>query len=263
MQTDTPRSALLRAYALTAAQARVLICTLGGIESFVRGAPALWKGHSLGEPQLRNMLSYLLARAGFPVHRDDIAGVGSKAPARLARSTNLASGLLHMLRGWGMGPALSQGRHTITLNRDPCWALDTDLLRDALGMAARHYEAGDVDAELVTLQGVAGLCGGVYLDRFEVPDHVAECDLEAKRLRWERRQRDLLHRLIELQLRRLDYAGASDSAYLLEQLDTDNQADYRQIAAFNLACGAYKLAQYYYDKAETAASLDETNWPSL
>lgn len=243
---------------IPAAHAQVLIRSIGGIAAAVRGAAAIWKGHSLGEPQLKAMLSYTIARVGQAIHRDDLAGVGSRDPKKQpTRPSNLASGLLNMLKSWGMGCALKLGWRTITLERHACWSLDTDMIDEALGIATRYRRAGDVVAERAILQQAASHCGGVYLDGFDAPDDVFDCGLEDKRHYWERRQRDLLHRLIRLQLQQSAYDEALAGARLLDQLAADNQADYLLIAEVHDCQGGAQLAQFYRIKAQQADSLGE------
>ncbi|MBX0331415.1 hypothetical protein K2Z83_27565 [Oscillochloris sp. ZM17-4] len=226
-------------------QHTVFIGTIGGMRAIVRGAAAIWKVGNMGVPQLKRMLSYLVAHVEHAIHRDDIAAIGSRRSQPLARATNLSSAIKRLIQTWHMGPALRDRDGYLTLMRHTSWISDTDLIEHHAAAAALHLSTGDADAALDALQQAAAYCGGIYLPDYDVPDY----SLREDQYHWLYYQRDILHRLARLHLTRNAAQEALPVAQKTARLGDSEAADDLLLADIYAALGNARLADYYTHKA--------------
>lgn len=223
----------------------VFIGQLGGMRAMVRGAAAIWKVGNIGVPQVKRMMSYVVAHVDRAIHRDDIAAVASRRWAELARAANLPGALVRLIRNWGMTPALHQRDEYLTLMRHECWISDTDLIEKYAAAAAVHAGAGDNDAALAALQQAVTYCGAPYLPDYDVPDY----SLAHEQQRWLYYQRDLIHRLARLHIERAAYQDALAVARKALRLGDEDPTDDALLADIYGLLDNPRLARYYRDRA--------------
>lgn len=229
-------------------QYTVFIGTIGDIRVTVRGMRDPWKGGGIGRPQLKLMLSFMVANVGRPVDRDDIAAVANPQWRSLARPQNLPGGLLTMLYRWGLRPAIVRGERTITLQQHPCWISDIDLIARHYRDAQLYLGDGDRDEALDRLRLAAKHCGGIFLSNFHTQDY----DLTNQQQHWEHMQRDVLHQLLRLSLALARPLLLQDGAERLRRLGEPTPEDDALLATVYDALNLPHLAAYYRRRADHA-----------
>ena len=226
-------------------QHTVFIGTIGGLRTLVRGATAIWDVGNMGVPQMKRMLSYLVAHVDHAIHRADIAAIGSRRSQILVRATNLSSAVKRLIHNWQMGSALHDEDGYLTLMRHDCWISDTDLIEQHATTAAAHLATGNTDAALDALHQAAAYCGGTYLPDYDVPDYSLQDDQH----HWLSYQRDILHQLARLHLARGEAHAALLIARKIAHLDTSEVADEVLLADIYAALGKPRMTDYYHQKA--------------
>ncbi|NJM07966.1 hypothetical protein HC891_19905 [Candidatus Gracilibacteria bacterium] len=152
-----------------------------------------WPKVGVGIPTLRRMFSYLLA------HPDELISMRvllEIAGSRAERSGFPVSGLLSMLRKWGLHPAIERKGHgmacRLRLRRNALWRSDTDAIDLALAQLNVARSAGDAAAELAALRSGAIHCKGHFLPDYDGPP---DYPIDAQRDHWADKQKVMLRSL--------------------------------------------------------------------
>lgn len=232
---------------------KVYVRTLGKIIPLVGGQMPKLKGNGAGPHQLRRQLGLLIGFCGKPVSwaaLRDMAG-GRPRPEPPVRPFFMVGGLVHMLRRWGMGPALVQGVRQLTLLRHSSWATDTDELTALAAAADLSLLAGDTAGAIAALELAIPHCGDEHGHRFlaELVDSFAPGhSLRGQAGHWSGVQREVVHRLARLCLAeggRERAQQALDVARLAFDLDGAGRADFYLAADAADACGQPAVAAMY------------------
>lgn len=232
---------------------KIYVRILGKTIPRVGGQEPKLQGNGAGPHQLRRQLGWLIGFCGKPVSwvaLREIAG-GHNRPGPLARPFYMVSGLIQMLRRWGLGPALVQDPRQLTLRRHASWATDTDELAALAAVADASLRAGDMAGAIAALELAIPHCGDEHGHRFlaELVDPLTPGHpLRGHAGHWTGVQREVIHRLARLCLAeggRERAQQALDVARLALELDGAGRPDYYLAADAADACGQPAVAAMY------------------
>jgi hypothetical protein len=173
--------------------AALYIETLSVLRVTRGGHDLSWPKVGVGIPTLRRMFSYQLAHVENPVSVRVLLEIAGSHADRIDFPV---SGLLSMLRKWGMHPAIERTGRGMTrrlrLRRNGLWRSDTDAIDLALAQFHDARATGDSAGELAALRSGAIHCKGHFLPDYDGPP---DYSIDAQRDHWADKQKIVLRGL--------------------------------------------------------------------